>query len=158
MAPLFHTFLEKVAKRWPKLGYKRKKILLFHSFRATCKISLVPGTGLEPALLSEHAPETCASTNSAIRAGRTSISRSLQKTRQQMLPSLLVPRTRLELARLNRHYPLKVAWLPIPPPGLTSFRKRVQKYYFFLKQQNIFFILSFNFIQTFEYNENTFKK
>ena len=30
---------------------------------------LVPGTGLEPALLSEHAPETCASTNSATRAG-----------------------------------------------------------------------------------------
>ena len=29
---------------------------------------LVPGTGLEPALLSEHAPETCASTNSATRA------------------------------------------------------------------------------------------
>ena len=28
----------------------------------------VPGTGLEPALLSEHAPETCASTNSATRA------------------------------------------------------------------------------------------
>jgi len=34
----------------------------------------------------------------------------------------------------------------------------VQKYYFFLKQQNIFFILSFIFIQTFEYNENTLKK
>ncbi len=33
------------------------------------KFSLVPGTGLEPALLSEHAPETCASTNSATRAG-----------------------------------------------------------------------------------------
>ena len=30
--------------------------------------SVVPGTGLEPALLSEHAPETCASTNSATRA------------------------------------------------------------------------------------------
>ena len=29
---------------------------------------LVPGTGLEPAHLSIHAPETCASTNSAIRA------------------------------------------------------------------------------------------
>ena len=32
------------------------------------KFSLVPGTGLEPAHLSIHAPETCASTNSAIRA------------------------------------------------------------------------------------------
>ena len=57
-----------MAKLWPKLGHKRKKILHFHSFRVTCKISLVPGTGLEPALLSEHAPETCASTNSATRA------------------------------------------------------------------------------------------
>ena len=66
--PFFISFLEKVAKRWPKLGYKRKKILHSHSFRVTCKISLVPGTGLEPALLSEHAPETCASTNSATRA------------------------------------------------------------------------------------------
>ena len=28
------------------MGYKRKKILHFHSFRVTCKISLVPGTGL----------------------------------------------------------------------------------------------------------------
>ena len=64
----FVSFLEKVAKRWPRLGYKRKKILRFHSFRVTCKISLVPGTGLEPAHLSIHAPETCASTNSAIRA------------------------------------------------------------------------------------------
>ena len=30
--------------------------------------SVVPGTGLEPALLSKYAPETYASTNSAIRA------------------------------------------------------------------------------------------
>ena len=66
--PFSFPFSEKVAKRWPKLGYKRKKILLFHSFRVTCKISLVPGTGLEPALLSKYAPETYASTNSAIRA------------------------------------------------------------------------------------------
>ena len=29
----------------------------------------------------------------------------------------LVPRTRLELARANAHYPLKVACLPISPPG-----------------------------------------
>ena len=64
-------FSENMAKLWPRLGYKRKKILLFRSFRVTCKISLVPGTGLEPALLSEHAPETCASTNSATRAGRS---------------------------------------------------------------------------------------
>ena len=39
---------------------------------------VVPGTGLEPALLSEHAPETCASTNSATRAsGRVPFSRNL---------------------------------------------------------------------------------
>ena len=30
----------------------------------------------------------------------------------------MVPRTRLELTRANAHYPLKVACLPIPPPGL----------------------------------------
>ena len=29
-----------------------------------------------------------------------------------------MPRTRLELTRANAHYPLKVACLPIPPPGL----------------------------------------
>ncbi len=118
--PFFVSFLEKVAKRWPKLGYKRKKILRFHSFRVTCKISLVPGTGLEPALLSEHAPETCASTNSATRAGRIPISRNLIVGCFLIVVSsfpFLVPRTRLELARLNRHYPLKVACLPIPPPG-----------------------------------------
>ncbi len=40
-------------------GIKKEDHLVF---------SLVPGTGLEPALLSEHAPETCASTNSATRA------------------------------------------------------------------------------------------
>ena len=41
-------------------GYKKKdRLSVFF---------LVPGTGLEPAHLSIHAPETCASTNSAIRA------------------------------------------------------------------------------------------
>ena len=33
------------------------------------------------------------------------------------LTRLMVPRTRLELARTNVHYPLKVACLPISPPG-----------------------------------------
>ena len=33
------------------------------------------------------------------------------------LTRFLVPRTRLELARANAHYPLKVACLPISPPG-----------------------------------------
>ena len=30
--PFFIPFFEKMAKLWPKLVYKRKKILLFHSF------------------------------------------------------------------------------------------------------------------------------
>ena len=33
------------------------------------------------------------------------------------LTRFLVPRTRLELARANAHYPLTVACLPISPPG-----------------------------------------
>ena len=35
-------------------------------------------------------------------------------------PITFVPRTRLELTRANAHYPLKVACLPIPPPGQYS--------------------------------------
>ena len=65
---------------------------------------LVPGTGLEPALLAKYAPETYASTNSATWA----------------LISFFVPRTRLELAPPYGDYPLKVACLPIPPPGLAN--------------------------------------
>ena len=42
-----------------------------------------------------------------------------------------VPRTRVELARESSHYPLKVACLPIPPPGLL----RLQKYNFFSKER-----------------------
>ena len=49
-------------------------------------------------------PETSASTNSATWA---ITERTLK----------LVPRTRLELARPNGHYPLKVACLPVSPPG-----------------------------------------
>ena len=60
----------------------------------------VPRTGVEPAHLSIYAPETYASTNSAIGA------------------LVIVPRTRVELACRNRHHPLKVACLPISPPGL----------------------------------------
>ena len=33
------------------------------------------------------------------------------------LPQKLVSKMRLELTRPNGHYPLKVARLPIPPPG-----------------------------------------
>ena len=104
-------FSKNMAKPWSKPIDKRKKILLFRSFRVTCKISLVPGTGLEPALLSEHAPETCASTNSATRATLV-VSNS-----RDLLVCKTVPRTRLELAPPYGDYPLKVACLPIPPPG-----------------------------------------
>ncbi len=39
-----------------------------------------------------------------------------------------VPRTRLELARANAHYPLKVACLPISPPGpLHSWRMMLRR-------------------------------
>ena len=86
--------------------------------------SVVPGTGLEPALLAKYAPETYASTNSATRA-------LLSKESIFAMLFPLVPRTRLELARRYRHYPLKVACIPISPPGLSSLRKRLQKYYFF---------------------------
>lgn len=34
-----------------------------------------------------------------------------------ILNRFVVPRTRLELTRANAHHPLKVACLPIPPPG-----------------------------------------
>lgn len=36
---------------------------------------------------------------------------------EETLTGFLVPRTRLELTRANAHHPLKVACLPIPPPG-----------------------------------------
>ena len=39
----------------------------------------------------------------------------------------MVPRTRLELAHRNRHYPLKVACLPIPPPGRIRMKDKRQK-------------------------------
>ena len=58
--------------------------------------------------------------------------RSVAKIRMQkrlitQVISLFVPRTRVELARRNRHHPLKVACLPIPPPGHKSL-KPMQKY------------------------------
>ena len=119
LAPLFHSLSQKVAKRWPRLGYKRKKILRFRSFWVICKISLVPGTGLEPALLSEHAPETCASTNSATRAGS--------------IPSVwnesfwLCPGQDLNLHRLWRLPPQSSVSTNSTTWALFPFRKRMQK-------------------------------
>ena len=99
----------------------------------------VPKTGLEPARCETHAPETCASTNSATWAQNTypHLTRYVKEwsgkrdsdPRPQpwqgcALPTELFPliqlqevkRRRLELPRHNCHYPLKVARLPIPPP------------------------------------------
>ena len=44
------------------------------------------------------------------------VAQRAQKKRGILL-AFFVPRTRLELARANAHYPLKVACLPISPPG-----------------------------------------
>ena len=97
----------------------------------------MPKTGLEPARCETHAPETCASTNSATWARfQYSISKISKYERKTGLgpatPTLArlcstnwaisayqiitVKRRRLELPRHNCHYPLKVARLPIPPP------------------------------------------
>ena len=49
----------------------------------------------------------------------------------------MVPRTRVELACRNRHYPLKVACLPISPPGLdlrgksTTFFETCKRFFHF---------------------------
>ena len=96
--------------------------------------NLVPRTGLEPACLSTHAPETCASTIPppgpfglstsatllALSGKRDSNSRP-QPWQGYALPTELFPQfqpvkeMRLELTRHNCHHPLKVARLPIPP-------------------------------------------
>ena len=114
--PFFFLFL--FLKRWPKLKHKRKKSFVFSLILSYLQNSVVPGTGLEPALLSEHAPETCASTNSATRASGRDPSLGPDKKSNFRC---FVPRTRLELAPRYQDYPLKVACLPIPPPGLDSF-------------------------------------
>ena len=63
---------------------------------------------------------------------RVSVNRRIilnHETKKTVLSNgfLLVPRTRVELARESSHYPLKVACLPIPPPGQMA----RQKYNFF---------------------------
>ena len=96
----------------------------------------MPKTGLEPARLAAHAPETCASTNSATWAFPSSLYFKMRaenetRTRDPNLGKVVlyqlsyfrkahrldekVKRRRLELPRHNCHYPLKVARLPIPP-------------------------------------------
>ena len=52
--------------------------------------------------------------------------------------SRLVPRTRLELARRYRHYPLKVACIPISPPGLLSFKSGCKSTLFFVTDKIYF--------------------
>lgn len=69
---------------------------------------MVPKEGLEPSCLATHAPETCVSTNST-----TSVKTLIPIGRD----SAKVPRTGLEPAHRLRHYHLKVACLPISPPG-----------------------------------------
>ena len=49
--------------------------------------------------------------------------RKAQKKRSSNELLFFVPRTRLELARANAHYPLKVACLPISPPGPLHHRQ-----------------------------------
>ncbi len=46
---------------------------------------------------------------------------------------VVVPRTRLELTRTNVHYPLKVACLPIPPPGPFVFGVQIYVLFFTLQ-------------------------
>ena len=71
-------------------------------------LSLVPGTGLEPALLSEHAPETCASTNSATRAsGRVPLLELGGKKKQPSLLLFLCPGQDLNLHRPTATTPSK---------------------------------------------------
>ena len=61
----------------------------------------VPRTGLEPACLSTHAPETCASTNSATWA-LTNQKPAVKKNGEEQITDVLVERkTRLELATLT---------------------------------------------------------
>ena len=100
----FRTSPSCFSKIWPNYGQnwdiKEKKILHFAHFELLAKSLWCPEQDLN------------------LHSSRNT---HLKRTRLPIPPSgllwCLVPRTRLELARLNRHYPLKVACLPIPPPG-----------------------------------------
>ena len=70
------------------------------------------------------------------------VAQRAQKKERKFL-SFFVPRTRLELARANAHYPLKVACLPISPPGPFYMRrsnsaKKVCKYRYYFLIRKIF--------------------
>ena len=70
------------------------------------------------------------------------VAQRAQKKRGIFL-SFFVPRTRLELARANAHYPLKVACLPISPPGPfyvgeALFAEKVCKYRHYFVIRKIF--------------------
>ena len=54
-----------------------------------------------------------------------------------------VPKTRVELARANAHHPLKVACLPIPPPGLICGCKNTTFLFSFYKMMKKISILYF---------------
>ena len=79
---------------------------------------MVPRTGLEPACLSTHAPETCASTNSAT---------SPISIKALNYSHLLCPEQDSNL-HASRHTHLKRARLPIPPPGqkVSNISKRAE--------------------------------
>ena len=89
---------------------------------------VVPKEGLEPSRLATHAPETCASTNSA-----TSVSWPHQLRASEdfgelfelgVFPEFPVGCPGLDSNQHSlRHTPLKRTCLPISPPGLTVFMK-----------------------------------
>ena len=93
--------------------------------RLTSSLFVVPGTGLEPTLLSEHAPETCASTNSATRASLWS-----QLKRRIVLVILCAQDKTWTCTALRRLPPQSSVSTNSTTWAKTffSFRKRVQRY------------------------------
>ena len=98
-----HPFFIVFIKIWPKLGHKRERILHFTHFESFAK-----------SFRARNRTWTC--TPFEIRTWNVRV----YQFRHPGVWLTLVPRTRLELARLKRHYPLKVACLPIPPPGQSE--------------------------------------
>ena len=95
----------------------------------------VPRTGLEPAHLAACAPETHASTNSAIWASKNKNAGTGPAWSDER-DSNSRPRPwqgRALPTELSSHSLINLMW-----GHVTSFRKRVQRYCFFLNWQNIF--------------------